>query len=308
MAIAPFVITKAKVHRIPCRALGFLGMWGGDRPEILIDGDRDEIWRKIVTFLLNDFTAWDILDLSEQPLAGPAGNGWDLLARPGLQLERNDDAVDYYVPLEGTFDDYLKCLSANTRSDWRRKTRRLKEHLDRFEIECVSTPEQMQNALGRFVDLERLGWKIDAGVAAGQSESHLAFYGGVIAHLAQTGEVEFYFLKGNATDVACVMNFYHRDVAYMRHTIYNPAFADFSPGIVLLAEVIGRLFGCGYKEYDLLGMRESSGPQRYKLQWGKGRRDTVQWVGYRAKGRLLPWLAAKKLKSLILAKSASQAA
>ncbi len=50
-------------------------------------------------------------------------------------------------------------------------------------------------------------------------------------------------------------------------------------------------------------MREDTGPQRYKLQWGKGRRETVQWVGYRLKGRLLPLLVARKLKALIRAKS-----
>jgi hypothetical protein len=79
----------------------------------------------------------------------------------------------------------------------------------------------------------------------------------------------------------------------MRQTAYLFIYAQHSPGVILLAEVARQLFGDRFREYDLLGMREDEASQRYKLQWARGRRETVEWMAYRVRTRLLPWLMAR---------------
>jgi hypothetical protein len=97
----------------------------------------------------------------------------------------------------------------------------------------------------------------------------------------------------------------------MRQTAYLPAHSKHSPGVILLAEVARQLFGDRFREYDLLGMREDEAPQRYKLQWAPGRRETVEWTGYRVRSRLLPWLMARgayrSLRSLSSGRSSPKA-
>jgi CelD/BcsL family acetyltransferase involved in cellulose biosynthesis len=299
VGIAPFLVARTKQRGIPCRTVRFINnMWVGDRPEILADGDGREIWREIITFLFRELSSWDLLELGEQPVEGPLEKGWDFLSRPGLYWDRVDDAVGYYVPLNGTFEDYLKLLSARTRRDWRSKSRHLKGSIGDFDIECVSEPEQMMNALKRFIAVEQLGWKAASGAALSRDATRIGFYEDIIGRLAQTREVGFYFLSANGADIASTIAFLHRDVAYLKEITYDPAHSKCSPGIVLLAGVIERMFGSPYKELDLMGMREDKGPQRYKRQWAKGRRETVLWRGYRTRGRLLPLLAAKRVKRL----------
>ncbi len=88
VGIVPFFVTRTKKRGIPCRALRFINMWQGDRPEIIADGDYTKSWREIVTFLLREFSAWDVLELSEQPADGPLGAGWSFLLQ-GNRTKKN---------------------------------------------------------------------------------------------------------------------------------------------------------------------------------------------------------------------------
>lgn len=296
VGIAPFFTTETRIRGIVCRSLNFIGLWQGDRPEIIAIGDKSRIWRESFNYLCNRYPSWNEINLIEQPVLGPGEKGWDFLRRSGLYWKQSLDYVDYYISLEGSFDDYLKRLSSNTRGDWRRKSRRFKEQVGSIEVESVSEPRQLAAALDRFFALERLGWKIDAGVAAGQTRSDVEFLSEIVHGLGDTGAVKIYFLKSGDTDAACIVNFYHRGIVYMKHIVYHPDYGKFSPGIILLGEVIRDLFTTEFKEYDLLGTYMSS-PERYKLQWAKEVRETVEWNGYRIAGRLLPWVIMNRLKS-----------
>ena len=87
-------------------------------------------------------------------------------------------------------------------------------------------------------------------------------------------------------------------MAFGRHTAYLPSYATYSPGVVLVAEIIRDYFSNSFREFDLLGMRENGGPPRHKTCWATGLRKTVHWTGYRISGRLLPIVAGKRLKWL----------
>ena len=48
-----------------------------------------------------------------------------------------------------------------------------------------------------------------------------------------------------------------------------------------------------------MGMRPEVGRQRHKEEWAKGRRKTVCLQFHRNRGRLWPWLVARRLRSLV---------
>lgn len=294
VGIAPFCVSRDQRSGVPCRVVRFIAMWEGDRPQILADGDERLVWKSVIDVLCDDERrAWEVLELREQPVAGPRGAGWGFLSRSGLLWEQRPDAVGYYIPLSGSWDDYLRGLSSNTRADWRRKARRLSEACGGYGLECLSDPLRMIEGLERFIALERSGWKPEAGVGLAKDETHRRFYSDIVGRLASRSGVEFYFLKCKGEDVAGLVNFVYRDVVYLRQTAYQPTYSRHSPGIILLGEVARQLFGDRFREYDLLGMREDQAPSRYKLQWAKGRRETVEWMAYRVRSRLLLWLMAR---------------
>jgi lipid II:glycine glycyltransferase (peptidoglycan interpeptide bridge formation enzyme) len=153
----------------------------------------------------------------------------------------------------------------------------------------------MAEGLERVIAVEQSGWKLGAGIGVARNQTHRNFNLDLHERLAARGAVSLHFLKAQGRDVAALVNFTHRGVAYMKHTAYAPSHSEFSPGVVLLAEVARQLFGNGLREYDLLGMREDNAPVRYKAQWAPHRRETIGLRGYRVYSRLIPWLVVRAL-------------
>ena len=305
VGIAPFYIGIERYGRwsIPYRAIRWIAMWEGDRPRLLVDGNEEIFWNEILCFIKSKKRSWDVFDLVEQPMDGPEGGVCSLVSRSGWYWEKVPDATDYYISLEGSWDDYLKGLSTDTRKTWRRKTKRLSSMLGNYTVEKISDPRQMGDALVRFVHLEQSGWKAEAGIGIGKNKRHLAFYEDLLFRLAEKGQAMVFFLTIKEEDIAGSICFLQRDTVYSRHTAYSPVHAAHSPGILIQAEIIQELFRGKYRELDLLGMREEGPPPMHKTEWATGRRETVHLTAYRTDSRLLPLVIAKRLKRIFIKRS-----
>jgi CelD/BcsL family acetyltransferase involved in cellulose biosynthesis len=303
VGIAPFYIERCRIRRIPHRAIRWIAIWEGDRPRLLVHGNEEMFWGEILRFLSKEYRSWEVLDLVEQPMNGPEGRGWSFLSRFGWYWEKVPDAIDYYISLEGAWDDYLKGLGSHTRKEWRRHTRRLSSIPGGCAVERISDPKQMQMALGRFVRLEQSGWKAEAGIGVGKDKRNLAFYEDLLVHLTGKGQATVYFLTSSGEDIAGGICFIQRDVVYFRHTAYSPAYSAYSPGILIQAEILQELFGRTYRELDLEGMREDGTSPRLKTEWATGRRETVHLTAYRLRSRLLPLVICKRLKRIFMKRS-----
>lgn len=304
--IAPFYIRSQRSRGIPLRRIRFISTWEGDRPQIITMGSEEAAWRDIMAFLEREFRDWEVLELVEQPVEGPEGSGWSFLLRSGWHWESAPGGVDHYVSLSGSWEDYLKSLDSNTRNNWRRRSRRLSSSPEGYAVEWISEPGRIREALSRFVALERSGWKTDAGIGVAKDESHRAFYEDLLLRLAAKGQALFCFLKSGGEDMASTINFVQQDRILGRHTTYSPAYVVHSPGILLNAEIIRFGFEGPYREFDLLAMKGNEAPKS-KSDWANGRRELVDWTGYRVRSRILPLIAAKRLKRL-LGKDTAQAA
>lgn len=300
VGIAPFYIERSRIRRIPHRAIRWIAVWEGDRPRLLVEGSEEMFWNEILRFLNSECSSWDVLDLVEQPKDGPEGRGWSFLSRSGWYWEKAPDAFDYYISLEGSWEAYLKGLDSDTRHEWSRRSRRLSSTPGGYVMERISSPERMREALFCFVALEQSGWKAEKGIGVGKDERHLLFYEDLLVRLAGKGQAFIYFLKSGGETIAGKISFVQRDVFYSRHTTYSPTYAAYSPGILIQAEIIRELFNGPYRELDLLGMRGDGPPPRHKTKWATGQRETVRLTGYRVGSRLLPLVAAKRLKSLLM--------
>ena len=302
VGIAPFYIGIGRDEKwgIPHRAIRWIAMWGGDRPRLLVEGSEEMFWKEILYFLKRKRHSWEVIDLVEQPVDGPEGRGWSFLSRFGWYWEKSPDSIDYYISLRGSWEDYLKGLSADTRKTWRRKTKRLSSTLGNYTVEKISDPRQMRDALVRFVHLEQSGWKAEAGIGIGKDKRHPAFYEDLLFRLAGKGQAWIYFLKVKEEDIGGQICFIQRDTVYSRDTTYSPAHAAHSPGILIQAEIIQELFREKYRELDLLGMREEGPPPMHKTEWSTGRRETVHLTAYRGASRLLPLVVAKRLKRILM--------
>jgi CelD/BcsL family acetyltransferase involved in cellulose biosynthesis len=302
VGIAPFYIGVERYGRwgIPHRTIRWIATWGGDRPRLLVEGNEEMFWKEIRCFLERDRCSCEVIDLVEQPVDGPEGRGWSFLAQSGWYWEREPDAIDYYISLEGSWEDYLKGRSSNTRRGWDRRKRRLSSNPGGHEIERISDPEEIREALSRFVDIERESWKSKARIGVGKNERSFLFYEDLLVRAARKGRAFIYFLKSSGKIIAGEVCFIQQDVVYSLLTTYLPSYAAYSPGILILADLTQNLFGGPYRELDLLGMRDDGTQPGHKAWWATGKRETVHLKAYRVYSRLLPLVVGKRLKRILM--------
>jgi CelD/BcsL family acetyltransferase involved in cellulose biosynthesis len=299
LGIAPFCIIQRRIRGIPCRIVRFIAAWEGDRPQILTARSEIETWRTLFRFLENEFTSWEILDLIEQPVEGLKDSGWSFLPQSGWYWESQPDVVDYYNLLGGSWEEYFSGLSGKTRQKWRSKINHLAAAPGGYKVERIAYPAGIREALARFVAIEQSGWKAGTKIGVGKDQKHHSFYEDLVIRLAGKEQVMFHFLKIGQVDAAGFFCFMHGDVIYGRHTAYLPAYAAYSPGLILLAEIIRESCMGKWRELDLLGIKEEDGSSlSYKRHWLSGKRETIHWSGYHLWGRLLPVIAGKRLKRL----------
>ncbi len=300
VGIAPFYMGIERYGRwgVRHRAIKWIATWGGDRPRLLVKGNEEICWKEILNFLERERHSCEVIDLVEQSVDGPEGHGWSFLRRSGWYWEESPDSIDYYISLEGSWEEYLKGRSSNTRRGWERRKRRLSENPGGHEIERISDPEGVREALARFVSIERESWKAGARIGVGKDERNLLFYEDLLVRAARKGRAFIYFLRSSGKTIAGEVCFIQQDVVCSLLTAYLPSYAPYSPGILILADLTQNLFGGPYRELDLLGMRDNGTQANHKAGWATGKRETVHLTGYRVYSRLLPLVVGKGLKRI----------
>lgn len=294
VAVAPFRLSRHRRCGIPIRVISWIASSEGNRPGILCDDeDASRYWNRIGEFLVSRFTSWDLILLSEQDDALASDNPLYAVSHVVSKV----DGEGFFIPLSGTFDSYIKALPGKVRSNWRNRRRKVFALDPEPSIEHVDEPDRMASAVDRFVAIEGSGWKSGAGLGVGKDERHRRFYVDLTTQFARRGQASFHFLVSGDQDLAGVLLFRCGKVVYERHIAYNPEFSKLSPGIVLRAEILPQLFDSDFREFDLMGMHPSVGRQQHKRDWASNERVTTCQEFFRRRGRLLPVVISRFLRS-----------
>jgi CelD/BcsL family acetyltransferase involved in cellulose biosynthesis len=159
---------------------------------------------------------------------------------------------------------------------------------------------RINEAIDRFVVVEKSSWKAGSKIGVAKDARHLNFYQDLVNKLSAQGQVVFDFLKIGLEDAAIIISFSYGNTLYPRHSAYLPAHASYSPGIIILADVVRKAFAGKWHEVDLLGLKEDNKAKNYKKYWASGKRETIRLTGYRVRSRLRLLIAAKRLKRILV--------
>ena len=163
-----------------------------------------------------------------------------------------------YIPLAaGGFEAYQASLRTHTRSELRRRQRKLRA-LGEVSVQFVLPDEVVAGALlQEAFEVERRSWKGRAGSAILQRDD----LRGVFMHYglasARQGELHIAMLrldgKAIATHIATVDGRFYRQLKIG----YDEAYAACSPGLQLLLETVRWSFERGLETHELLGSEEA---------------------------------------------------
>jgi len=94
-----------------------------------------------------------------------------------------------------------------------------------------------QSAL-RFLELEAMGWKSNAGTALASHETEKKFFIDLVDRFAQQGRVFFLELSIDETVIASVVHFVAGDVSYAFKLGWDPSFSRGCPGYQIKAQTL----------------------------------------------------------------------
>ncbi len=226
-----------------------------------------------VSFGLPQLIAGDAVRLPALP---PGCDGYRVLSAPvdridpilrahpetligGIQSYRR-----HYIEMAGTFEDYLACFSAKTRSTLRRKCRKFaREAGGELDIREYRTSSEMGEFLRHAVPLSERTYQarlLDAGLPQDEAARE------EMGSRAEQDRVRAYLLFAGGEAVSYLYLPVDRGVVRYAWLGYDEAWARLSPGTVLQMEALERLFAEGrYRWFDF-----TEGEGAHKAMFGTG--------------------------------------
>jgi CelD/BcsL family acetyltransferase involved in cellulose biosynthesis len=183
-----------------------------------------------------------------------AGAGWTRAlgaAQPRrMAAVRVREATLPRASLPASYDDFLGARSRNFRSQVRRKTRALEnEHGASFRR--TERPEELQADLDSFFRLHHARWD-ERGGSSSRGETVRAFHADFAAAALERGWLRLWLCEIEGRPVAAWYGWRLGPVYSYYQAGFDPAWADASVGLVLLAHTFKAAIEEGASEYDLL--------------------------------------------------------
>lgn len=256
VGLLPLALCTEYRHRFPLKVLRHIGAWSGDRSGVLHLVEAARVWQVALEAVLALRQAWHRLDLRELDEDILVTTLQTAKAVGGVSVSTRADTYAGVLPITGTWDDYFRSRSKNTRQAYRRSQRLLEDACPDLNIEVIEAPEQMNTAFERYVAIERIGWKSGAKVGLWADPREAEFHRALLPRLAATGQASVWMLRSGTRDIAGLVRLRQGPITYERYSTYDPEFARCSPGTWLCMEAVRRLFGTDCTRSDALGLHE----------------------------------------------------
>jgi CelD/BcsL family acetyltransferase involved in cellulose biosynthesis len=218
-------------------------------------------WQAILDYWANHADAWDVLDLRSLPPESPSRR---IVAR--LAAERgwaSWSEVEETCPalaLPADWEAYLARLDKKDRHELRRKLRKADGAPVPITWRLVTEAAALPAAVETFITLHQQSSQDKADFMDAQM---ITFFHNLPAVLGETGWLEVALLDVDGTPAAAYLSFNYAGRIYLYNSGYDLRFAEWSTGLVLLAQRIQAAIAAGVPCFDFL-----RGDERYKYDLG----------------------------------------
>ena len=260
---APLMVsTLGKIVKF--RIIEFVGTGPSDRLAALAKKGREEVLGSIWKHLEKE-CKWDVLDLRDVR----EGESTARALRSSFPSAEIETSVDPYIPLVGSYEDYVKGLSSNFRHNIVRSWKRLTDdHSARLEI--LGSPGEMERGFKTLLGLNALRWK-DIGTSTLESEQMRQFLDKALRALSPKGQVVFHVLLASDMAISVTLGFHYSGRYLYYLSGFNPEFHNYGPGRSLLAKIVEDSYSRGLTEMDLL-----RGGEDYKFKFNPKERNLLR--------------------------------
>lgn len=177
----------------------------------------------------------------------------------GLQFEMEQLQACPYIPLPASFDEYLENLDSKQAHELRRKMRKAARNVLPVTTEFIREANQLDDALEDFFGLmaqeqDKLEFLKPAMRTQMEAIARAAFAGGWL---------QLIFLKVGKQRAAAYLNFDYQDRIWGYNAGFSNAYAELSPGWIMMAEMMEWCIANGRSVFDFM-----RGDEEYKYRFG----------------------------------------
>jgi CelD/BcsL family acetyltransferase involved in cellulose biosynthesis len=179
----------------------------------------------------------------------------------GFETQVLDDqnGVAPFLPLPGSYDEYLAGLPSKLRHEIRRKARRLEAEAGAYSI-CVAHADTLVPYLDRFVELHRLS---EGPKGVFMQPGMEIFFRRLGEAFLSRGIFSLVFIEVGGVKVAGTIGFRYEGTYYLYNSAFDRELRHLAPGMVLVGEDIRIAIEGGCSAFDLL-----RGDYEYKYRFG----------------------------------------
>lgn len=270
IAIAPLILGARGWRSLWCvRSVEFLGTGsvGSDYLDVIVRKGREETAAEALAERLS--RGGRTLRLHQ---AGAEACVTTALAprlrRRGWAAELATSDVCPFIRLAArTWPSYLAALEPGHRRDVQYALRRLARQFD-VRLEQARSERERRESLSLLVALHHRRWGGRGGSTAFHTPALLAFHDELSRRALERGWLRLFVLRLDGRPAAALYCFrYGRTFAYYQGG-FDPAYARYSVGAVMVALSIKQAIEEGAQEYDLL-----HGSEPYKFRWAREARE-----------------------------------
>lgn len=161
-----------------------------------------------------------------------------------------------FVPIASSWEEYLQSLSARRRQDYRRARRNL-ERAGKVEFEMRSpTAEEVESVMAEAMQVEAASWKGRGGSAMLTNARLSGFFLQLTRRVARQGQLRVCFLRLDGAPVAMQIGVVHDGRWWVLKIGYDERWAEHSPGIQLMWDVLRAAFDERLGSFEMLGSAE----------------------------------------------------
>ena len=284
VGIAPFYRTNHPNHtgtRFPIRMLRFLGT-GTDGTSTSLDfiirkGYETTGVRRLLRWLAESRSEWDILDLHLMPAESPTiAVLMEQLKHCGWPHSQKEEP-HLIVPLPDQYETYLSSLSKKMRSELPYEHRRL---LRKFKVDVrkIQAEAELPQAIETLFRLNTSRWQARGQRGSFHNEEKRILCREIAKRFLARGWLDFWLLELNGDPAAIEYGFRYKDTYYPLWVALNTEYKTYEAGSVLRSLIIQALINEGIHFYELM-----NGIEPYKMRWGAEQRsykNLLCWLPY----------------------------
>jgi len=206
---------------------------------------------------LPDWQALDLYNLLDSSPSLPAlqaaadAKGWSFRQE---QLQHSP-----YIPLPGDWETYLAGIDKKQRHEIRRKMRRAEESSVPVDWSITRDPADLEADMQSFLDL----MSQDPEKAAFLTPAMRKHMRATMRCAFEAGCLQLAFLNIDGKRAAGYLNFHYLDRLWIYNSGLDRSFSEYSPGWVLLGELLRWANQNGVREFDFM-----RGDEEYKYRFG----------------------------------------